>query len=630
MTGTQQDDWLTHDLPYPLAEQYARLLDALDDAPAAHACALNLVESLAELAACLGLLTRLAAGVLDERIRPTLPRLTRPSFGGWVGLLRAVAAAGPDHDLPDALASFLDTPLPADAREAAGEWVAIVARLFGARGNAPTTSGGLLDLAVRYRNRVAHGADITAADASALVPPMMASVRALLETANFLRRYRLIFVHEAMFDPAERVLHRWTDLTGLRMRKVLQPYVTDERQRLRPAEVYACRLDPDGIVPLVSLYPLVVFSRCGTCLRDQVFLYRSVERGAVSYVSPACTHQHSPKEHLRDVEALLGGRSPALSEPAARSLLAGDDAANVYRRAVERTLADGVVELHERAALDFLREALGVDAETARSIEARASVPVAQPAPDHDAAPATLTSQTVDRDLGYVALTQFLDPDPKTLDVLFAYERQRLHMIARGRDWEYRLRRRGRNVSAIPVPYVREMVSGDTPMAMGDLHPRVTDLIHGRQLRLEVVEDRPCAKAFHIWFPEPLAPGDVFEIEFRCWWFETHLKRHDYIFFPMHLHPRGTDVLDGLLTLPEPAARTVLRRHDGMKLIDVSLSPTVEEQDEFLRYRWRLQPEPALYVVEFERWSEQAAARDGAPGSSRLPRGGLREVSEEG
>lgn len=560
------EDFVFGQFPNHLAEHYSRLLNSLDEPAVAHGSLLDLMESFVQFCAIIGLLGCLAKGEVDDNLKEQMPQLERPSFGIWLGILRRVA----QKDLPpplNALERFLKEPIPSGPlREGNQNLAAMMNRLFGTefRAKGAISRSTMLDLVVHYRNRVSHGAQPNTHDVEEALRHLLACLQALFQGADFMQQLKLIFVHNATIDRNKQVQHRWTDLTGIRIRKILHPYVTAQGQSLSPMEIYLCQSGQSGIAPLFSLYPLMVFSTCEVCYHDRIFAYGGLAGKGVSYVSQACTHQYRPKEHLQDVRSLVSGkhRGPGTANQE-KTYTDEDGALNMYKSAVEKVLEDGIIEIHERAALDFLKQSMEISQSAAEKIEQNCKdTHCFDDSTGEETSREPAEKCTIERYVQYIALDEFLSPDP------------------------------------------RELVSGDTPVALSDLRARAIDLESGADLHLENVKNAPCAKGFRIYFPGPLEPGEPFSIEFRCWWFESHMKRLDYIFFPMHLHPRGTDMLEGLLTLPERAAHAALYRHDGMKLVAEEIEATAHEHHSHWTYTWTFQPETAAYVVELERWSE--------------------------
>jgi hypothetical protein len=206
-------------------------------------------------------------------------------------------------------------------------------------------------------------------------------------------------------------------------------------------------------------------------------------------------------------------------------------------------------------------------------------------------------------DLGHLAMEMAWRSNQLDKTHHFDFIEERYEVVGTNGKFSYHYR--GTNVSRSSSLGIREVICGDAPVETTRMNVQARDLARGRPITPKVVTDKPYMKVFDLVFPQPVPPGEQFEICWSCEWPGTFTRVDDYVFFTSWARLRGVSHFVGTLVLAVPPRFVVASRYYGRHTRTELGQPEIVERNGLIEVTLEMNDPPLpkgyIYQLEFGR-----------------------------
>ena len=350
---------ILHQYPYPIAKCYERLVGARDATERWNSTR-YLLEVTLKYCACIAISQYLHNSEPDEKTDAALACLNRPSLGHWLNLLIRCSQNNQNLDAAflqqDVFSPIHERPLMVEAYQ---EMRAFRSGNVSMKGSKKMTMLLFIESFIAYRNRTGgHGAP-SAEHIESIAPILENAAIDLLIHLDVLRHLQLVYVSNIRLE-RQSCIHSLTRLMGT-SQVSMQDYVTDHNNALIGHDRKIFLSMPDDEKPLVSMHPLMIYSR------SEVFLlHHSDLKNNVEHICHHSGEFYSADRIFEDFKDILGDLLESTNRESGKF-----DPYQVYEEAVRMSLIDGILSEQEQEYLLELRGQLGLSQEHAEAIESK-------------------------------------------------------------------------------------------------------------------------------------------------------------------------------------------------------------------------------------------------------------------
>ncbi len=205
-------------------------------------------------------------------------------------------------------------------------------------------------------------------------------------------------------------------------------------------------------------------------------------------------------------------------------------------------------------------------------------------------------------DIEHLALSQYIEPDPLLINTKCHFLLIHQAYLIDKNDGYFKLRYKGVVLNKQVCLSFIDSIVGDSAIDSSIMSITVSDRVRKTPLRWRLLKDNPYEKILEIFFHEPLNAGEIFDIEYSCFWPGTFTRNEDYVFYPLHYYKHGVEEFIGEAVLNKPPYHFEGIRFDRKKIELYPIQPKKIKKNTRYILRWKIKkPKSSIYIIKFDR-----------------------------